>query len=344
MNHLDLELAWHSLAYRLGQKPSAEANFKVKPEDFFVDEVMGFEPDGEGEHLWLQIRKKDANTADVITRLSGLLKASPKVIGHSGLKDRWAVTQQWISVQLPGQDAPDLRGEIAPGVEVIAQQRHSKKLRPGTHKANRFEIRLRQVSDMAAAEEALRTVAQRGAPNYFGSQRFGHGGKNLLQAQALFAGKRIKSRNQKSMALSAARSLLFNRVASKRIESGVQPLAGECFMLSGTRSYFTADQIDDTIVDRLTSGDIQYSVPLWGKGELSSSSDAQLIEQEVVAEFAEFADGLVAQGLKQERRPLMIHPQQFSWQQQGDDLLLSFQLPTGCYATAVLREVVRFQE
>jgi tRNA pseudouridine13 synthase len=338
-----LSEAWVDLAYLHG-KPDAEAEFKQNPEDFFVDELMGFVPEGEGEHLWLQIRKRDANTADVITRLSGILSVSPKVIGHSGLKDRWAVTQQWISVQLPGQDAPDLLGEIAPGMEVIAQHRHTKKLRPGTHKANAFNIRLRNVSDIDAVEQALERVAKDGVPNYFGSQRFGHGGRNLELAQALFAGKRIKSRNQKGMALSAARSLLFNRVVSERIRNRLSVLAGDCFMLTGSRSFFTPELIDETIHKRLNSGDIQFSAPLWGAGELASQTAAKEAELAALGDFAEFADGLARAGLKQERRPILLHADDLTWCREGNDLTLAFCLPSGAFATAILREIVCFQE
>ncbi|GAA5218415.1 tRNA pseudouridine(13) synthase TruD [Corallincola platygyrae] len=341
--NFDLATCWHGLAY-LHQCPTGSGQLKKQPEDFFVDEVMGFEPSGEGEHLWLQVRKRDANTADVIKSLSGRLGVSPKVIGHSGLKDRWAVTQQWLSVQLPGQDAPDMLGELSPGVEVIAQTRHHKKLRPGTHAANCFEIRLRELTQPEECVERLENIIETGVPNYFGEQRFGREGKNLSLAQSLFAGKRIKSRNQKSMAISSARSFLFNRVASERVAQGLKPLDGESLMLSGSRSFFTAEQIDGEISERLANADVLLSAPLWGRGELPSIGSAGEIERASLVGCESLMEGLEGQGLKQERRPLILRPESLSWQVEGNEILLKFSLPTGSFATAVVRELIQIQE
>ncbi|RUO25811.1 tRNA pseudouridine(13) synthase TruD [Aliidiomarina minuta] len=336
-------------AYQAGKPPSATAIFKAQPEDFQVYEELGFELPAEqkAEHHWLYIKKRGANTEFVARQLARFAEVPIKQVSYSGMKDRQAVTEQWFSVQLPATTEIDWNHLQNDEFSILQISRQGRKLRRGTHASNRFIIRLRDISDSAALEQALQRVAEKGVPNYFGVQRFGHGGANLSKAQAMFAGRRIKDRHMRSLLLSSARSYLFNHYLNQRMQlHGLDRLlAGDALLLSGTRSYFIADadNAEDT-EQRLNSGDVELSGPLWGRGATPAQSDAADLESQLLDGFADFREGLEKAGLKQERRALLLRPQAFSWQWLEQDCIVYMRLPAGVYATSVLREVAELQE
>ncbi len=326
--------------------PPLRGLLRVVPEDFEVDEVLGFEPDGTGEHSFLRIEKRNANTEWVAQQLGRFAGVAPMCVGYSGLKDRHALTRQTFSVQLPGRADPDWSAMAIEGVRVLEACRHSRKLKRGAHAGNRFRIRLREIE--GSHDDAARRIGQvvaQGVPNYFGEQRFGRDGENLRAAHALFSGTRM-GRSQRGFALSAARSHLFNRVLDRRVADGCwdQALEGEVWMLAGTHSIFGPQELDDTLRQRLATFDIDPTGPLWGKGELRSSGQVAVLEQEVAASEADFASGLGAADLRQERRSLRLRAAEFahSWLADGT-LQLQFQLPSGTFATALIREICAIQ-
>jgi len=315
------------------------------PEDFRVDEVLPFVPDGEGEHALLQIEKRNSNTdwvAGLLARHAGVPRRD---VSYAGMKDRNAVTRQWFSVRLAGRPAPDWSALDSPALRVLQHSRHGRKLRTGALTGNRFQLRVRELQgDGARLAQCLGQLADRGMPNYFGSQRFGHDGANLEAALALFEGRlrRIK-RQQRSIYLSAARSLLFNRVLAARVAAGNwdQALPGEWLMLDGSRSGFRLELLDETIRQRLARHDIHPSGPMWGRGDPVAADQAAALERTVLADAATWRAGLEAAGLKQERRALRAPVRELEWTLEKDQLLLSFFLPKGSFATSLLRECVR---
>jgi tRNA pseudouridine13 synthase len=322
-------------------KPAASALFKRDYEDFIVDEVLPFEFSGDGEHMLVHLEKRGQNTAWVASQLAHVCNISPKNVSFAGLKDRQGVTRQWFSVQLPGKDNPDLSPILGESLSLIEMHRHHRKLRRGALSGNRFEIRLREVSDMPVALARLEQIAQGGVPNYFGSQRFGHQGRNVEAALKMFEGRRIKDRNKRSIYLSAARSLLFNQVVSARIDQGVfnQLMTGDCLGLSGSQSFFCPDWVDESIEARLAQGDLLLTAPMYGRGELPSRDSAKALESTILADYSAYCEGLETAGLKMERRGIKLLPQSLQWAVEGDTLILKFYLPAGCYATSVLREL-----
>lgn len=327
--------------------PEASALFKSVPEDFQVTEDLGFSPDGEGQHQLLRVRKREANTEWVAQGLAAFAGVSRAQVSFAGLKDRWALAEQWFSIDLAGRAEPDWSTLELPGVEVLEVARHRRKLRRGTLAGNRFALRLRQVSgDRPALEGRLARLAEQGAPNYFGPQRFGRGGDNLRGAESLFAGRRIRDRHRRGLYLSAARSALFNAVCSARVAAGTwcTILPGDVLSLTGSRSFFLARPDDPDLASRLAAGDVSPSGPLWGAGELPSRDATADLERRVLEPFAGWCRGLEAAGLRQERRALRVQPAALSWTWEGDDLWLRFGLPAGCYATAVVRELVQIPE
>ncbi|MGY5452654.1 tRNA pseudouridine(13) synthase TruD [Agarivorans sp. MS3-6] len=323
-------------------KPCCTGELKQQAVDFRVDEVLPFEFSGDGEHMMVKIEKTGENTAWVAKMLAEACEASPKVVSYAGLKDRHAVTTQWFSIQLPGKANIQLAENLGEGVKVIATARHNRKLKRGALSGNHFVIRLRNVSDIEQALQRAEHVANEGVPNYFGSQRFGRGASNIDNALAMFAGRRVKSREKRSMYLSAARSLVFNQAISQRIEQQLfkQVLDGDVMKFATSNAYFVAEQADQAILERFEQAEIELSAPMVGKGELACLDKALAFETSVLASYPEIVSGLSEAGLKMERRALALKPQQFSYHADANDLVLSFFLTAGNYATSILREIV----
>jgi len=333
---------------RLLEEPTATAVLRAQPADFRVDEVLGFVPSGEGEHWFLQIEKIGLNSDEVAARLAKLAEVKLMDVGYSGLKDRHAITRQWFSVYLPGQPSPDWMSLCDDELAILEVTQHSKKLRRGVHKANGFEITLREFDgDFSELQQRFEELQKNGFANYFGEQRFGHGGRNIDRALALFE-KRLRkvSRAKKSIYLSAARSWLFNCVLSERIQQGRwgQLQQGDVVMLHGSHSIFTIDEVDELLQQRLSEGDIHLTGPMWGKGNAKLGEEAQAWERACIASEPPLIAGLEAAGMKMERRPLRILPQEMSMRQIDESSVqLKFELPTGSYATSLLRELVNYR-
>jgi tRNA pseudouridine13 synthase len=323
--------------------PPLTATLRSIPEDFRVEEILGYEPDGEGEHAFLWVEKREANTDWVARELARFAGVSPMNVGYAGLKDRHAVTRQAFTVQLPGKADPDWNAFPHAEVNVLSSARHKRKLKRGALRGNRFVLVLRDVQgDRSRAEEVLQAIASRGVPNYFGEQRFGREGGNVAQARAMFAGRRV-DRDKRSILLSAARSHIFNSVLAARVERDAwdKPLEGDIWSLAGSRSWFGPEPFDDVLAARLAQGDIHPSGPLWGQGDSPAGGAAGELERDVAAAFGDLADGLVAARMDQERRPLRLLPKDLRWQWlDGNALELSFELPAGAYATVVVRELI----
>ncbi|OYU29081.1 MAG: tRNA pseudouridine(13) synthase TruD [Burkholderiales bacterium PBB2] len=304
----------------------ASAILKSLNEDFIVTELPLQLPSGAGEHLWLDVEKNGANTAFVAQQLAAAAGVQEWDVGYAGLKDRYAITRQWFSIYLPKGETPDLTQLQHPEFKVLSQSRHVKKLRPGDLQGNHFRIMLREVTgDRAAIELNLQAIASQGVPNYFGAQRFGHEGGNVEQGRAMLAREiRVRNPKKKGIYLSAVRSFVFNEVLALRIQQGLwgQVLPGDVMDAAG-----------------------RPTGPLWGRGRVSSSEQAQALENGVAAAHAVLCDGMEHAGLDQERRALVASPGELTWEwPQADQLLLSFSLPAGNYATSLLSEILSATE
>ena len=360
------------------------ATYKAHTTDFIVNELLPLEFTGEGEHLWLHIQKSGMNTAYLAKLLSEWADIPLRDVGFSGLKDRHALTTQWFSLRIPKKQLPD--SEFAPvdiganeSITILEQQWHNKKLNRGTHRANQFIITLRNIefvgfdtpspsseqllSVKQAVEQHLVIIGQSGVPNYFGPQRFGRSGNNIREALSLFArpvpearppsnkGKRKRvPREQNTMELSAARSLIFNEILAARVRDGSwnHGLAGEVFNLDGSGSIFASDEIDDTLRARLESGDIHPTAVLWGTGNEKVSGKAAAMETDIVAHsplLTQLAIGLEQRDIKAQRRALRLPIEALSWEWQDTEdsqiLILNFTLTTGSFATSVLASLVQ---
>ena len=366
-------------------QPIQQATYKANTTDFIVNELLPLDFTGEGEHLWLHIEKSGMNTAYLAKLLSEWADIPLRDVGYSGLKDRHALTTQWFSLRIPKKQLPPT--EFAPvdigeneTVTILAQHWHNKKLNRGTHRANQFVITLRDIqfasvgdkngennaspeqllSAKEAVEQHLTRIGRNGVPNYFGPQRFGRQGNNVREALSLFArppreprpqpkkSKRKRApREQNTMELSAARSLIFNEILAARVLNGSwnTGLAGEVFNLDGSGSIFTSETLDDTLHARIDSGDIHPTAVLWGTDNDKVTGSAADLESEVVQHsplLMQLATGLEQRDIKAQRRALRLPIEALSWEWSDDQtLVLNFTLTTGSFATSVLASLVQ---
>jgi len=329
---------------RVYGEPTSKAVLRREPVDFQVEENLGYEPEGQGEHVYLWVEKTGLNTQFVADRIAAFAEQPKRNVSFSGMKDRHAVTRQWFGVHMPGKAELDWPALNDSQLTIHKAIRHPRKLRRGSHRENYFSLRLTAVEgDKAEVERRLQAIKSGGFPNYFGEQRFGHEGRNTEQAERWFAGQFKPKRQQQSIYLSAARSWLFNQVLAERVrdKSWDQLLAGELLMLNGTHSVFTADD-DSSLNKRLQQGDIHPTGPMYGKaGKLACGEDVAALEQRVLGSFPALTQGLENKGLRAERRALRVIPGELVWQWEDDQLKLDFFLPSGCFATALVRELVR---
>lgn len=301
---------------------NTHALFRSCPEDFQVIEELGFDPAGEGEHVFLYIEKRGENTAWVADQVAQIAHVKQMDIGYCGRKDRHAVTRQWFSVYLPQRQnyvEPDWNGLNSDSVKVIKVSRHTRKLRKGEHQANRFLIGLRNVRghELRILNAKLETLFTSGVPNYFGEQRFGNHGNNLREAQVLLVdGKQYRDKQKRGLILSAARSYLFNQVLSERVKNGNW--------------------------NKLVEGEStpEPSGPLWGRGRSLVSGELLAFEERVLSGWHEWCHGMEHMGLNQERRALVLRPSacHHEWLD-NSHLVLGFTLESGAFATAFLQEL-----
>ncbi|NND66300.1 MAG: tRNA pseudouridine(13) synthase TruD, partial [Halioglobus sp.] len=288
-----------------GELPGS-ARIRARPEDFLVEEQLGFASDGEGEHALLLLEKRGRNTQDIARALAGLAAVPERDIGFCGLKDRNAVTRQWFSVGLAGSVEPDWSVlESGADLRVLEVSRHRKKLRRGVHRNNRFTLVLRDWSGNAAAQSArLQRVRDEGVPNYFGEQRFGREGHTLERALAwMGAGGRLR-RAQRSLYLSALRAHIFNALLAARLAAGnwLGMEAHAIAMLAGSRSFFRVEEVDDDLLRRVAEGDLHPGLPLWGRAKPDGAS------LQLPAELVALGAFLEDQGLALDYRAVRVIP------------------------------------
>ncbi len=329
--------------------PLGRAGFKTQPEDFIVEELLGFEPSGEGEHCLLWVEKRNLESNAAAARLADALGLRRRLVSHCGLKDRHAVTRQWFSLHMPGQPSPEPEALESEGLRVLSVTRNTRKLRRGIHQGNRFTIRLRQPDfSAAAAEERWGLISTMGAPNFFGSQRFGNEGRNVEKALAMFRGEFTPAdRLLRGLLLSSVRSQLFNAVVAERMARGIwdRALPGEVYGFPDNGTILLVGNQRGDEARRFAEGSLELTAPLWGGGELHSADEVRALEAEVMARFPELTAGLESAGLRQERRVMRLRPLNPTFAVlDGGDLQLSFDLPRGTYATTLLSELTVLEE
>jgi tRNA pseudouridine13 synthase len=330
-----------------GSGPIATGILRASPEDFEVVEILGFEASGAGPHALLTVRKRGANTEWVARELAHAAGCKPFEVGFAGLKDRHAVTSQAFTIPRGKRAAEEFIGLAGEGYEVTAAAAHQRKLPRGALEGNRFDITVRDVHcDAPQLRQRIESLASGGVPNYFGLQRFGRDGGNLLEvlhaAERQETGARGRGRPDRGFMLSAARSLIFNAILAARIEQGSwnRLLPGDVANLDGRGSVFAVPMPDEELQRRCAALEIHATAPLWGEGESLSAGEVWALEDSVAEQFPQALTAIRAERMNSERRPLRMRVRELTHDYDQDVLRLRFALPAGSFATSVLREII----
>ena len=351
---------------RVHPAPTGRGIIRHRAEDFVVEELLGFEPDGVGGHAWLLIRKRNANTEWLANQLAAFADVKPVDVGYAGMKDRHALTTQWFSVKVEGKSEPEWQALAGPDIEFLQITRHGRKLRTGALRGNQFRLQIRDFSgDRDELAERLVQLQRDGMANYFGKQRFGLQGQNLQKAWTMLTrGRRERDRHRRGLYLSAARSALFNQVLGRRVLAGTwnNILVGERAMLDGSQATFAVavprvsqhedhgagqdsddgsqGDLEATVLARARQLDIHPTGPLWGRGDRGVDGDVLALEMEVLEPYLEWREGLEKAGLNHERRALRVALRTLAWSLAGSgNVEINFDLPRGSYATELLAEL-----
>lgn len=325
--------------------PGCGGAFKLVPEDFEVEELPAYLPSGEGEHLYLWVEKRGRDSREVVKALCAALGVDEGDVGVAGMKDRQAITRQLLSV--PARAEARL-GEFAlEGVRILWSKRHGNKLRTGHLRGNRFTLRLRGVKDFGAARESLARLESRGLPNYFGDQRFGREGDNANFGRLLVLGERLPRRPdkfQRKLYLSAFQSRLFNRALVERLRSGTFDTAmlGDVLRREDSGGLFVCEEpaVD---IPRVESFEVSPAGPLFGPKMTASAHAVAELEARLLVEEGVTLDDFRRGGDETQgtRRPYRVRLGGVTWEAEGEDARLAFELPKGSYATEVLHELLK---
>ncbi len=317
-----------------------------EPEDFRVDEVPAYAHSGKGEHQFVQVRKRLLTTPELTKRLVRACGMSERDVGYAGLKDKYAVTTQWLSLATKAVISAEL--DLGPGVEILSVTRHDNKLRTGHLLGNRFTITLLGVAPDAAqkAEAVVARLREEGLPNYFGAQRFGHGGRNVDDALRFVArGGRSRNRFEQKLLPSVLQSELFNRYLTARVALGrAQLISGEVVRLEGAGAMFRVDDVAQE-QPRLAARDLHLTGPMIGPKMRPAAGDALALEQRLCRELGldEAMLGTLGRLAPGTRRDLFAPLADLSIEAVTDRsepaLRLAFTLPAGGYATEVIRQL-----
>lgn len=338
-----------NLPYLTAALPGIGGVLRTSPEDFVVDEEPAYMPSGTGDHVFVRIEKRGLTTPQAVERIARALGVNARDIGVAGMKDRHAVTRQWLS--LPPPVTPEAAAALAlDDIRILEHARHPHKLRTGHVRANRFVLRVRGVAgDPDARARAILDALARppGAPNWYGEQRFGRDGDNAEKGLAIVRGERPpRDRKLARLLVSSLQSKLFNDWLVARIGDGLyaRVLAGDILHKKGGGQFVCEDpSIDEP---RLAAGEVGITGPMFGDRmrRPSDGSPAAQREQAILdaAGLAADAFGNVRAIAEGTRRDAAIEVGAPSVVAIGADAIeVCFSLPGGAYATAVMREVMK---
>ena len=323
---------------------SGEGVFKQSPEDFDVSENLKFEPEGQGDHVYLYVQKTGANTEWLQRQLARIAELSVKDVGYAGLKDRHAVCRQWFSLYSPHRDLTFQ--ELPEGIQVLTQTRGKKKLKQVAVRSNTFKLKIYYSNiDKIKLNQQLTVIRERGFPNFFGNQRFGKDAANLNALLAVAKGKRLKPA-LRSLAISAGRSYLFNLMLNARVKQNTwdQWIEGDVAILNDSRSIFPVEIVDEELSRRLREFDIHPALPLYGLGEWPSQHEQRLLEQNVYSENPELVKALEKLKIEIMPRAGRVLPRDMQWTIEDECLQISFTLGAGSFATTLLEQVFDLRE
>jgi tRNA pseudouridine13 synthase len=322
-----------------------DAVLRASPEDFEVEEVPAYAPSGTGDHVLAFIEKRELTTREALRRICEAVGADLAQAGWAGLKDRHAVTRQWVS--LFGVAPERLRELEFEGLRVLEAARHPHKLRTGHLRANRFRIRLRKVdlSGIERLREVLNRIESLGLPNYYGEQRFGRGGDNADRALRWVLGKSRPPRKafNRKLEMSALQSELFNRCVAERVTDAAlgRVYRGDLMKRHDTGGLFAVQDDLEEAQARADRWEISPTGPIFGAKMRWPEGEARLREEALLRSVELTPDHLlkwkrIAPGT---RRFVRVSLPKTAVSVIDNTVELDFTLPAGAYATILLREI-----
>ncbi len=338
-----------NLPYLTAALPGIGGVLRTTPEDFLVDEEAAYPPSGTGDHVFVRIEKRGLTTPQAVDRIARALVINARDIGVAGMKDRHAVTRQWLS--LPPPVTPEAaRALVLDDIAILEATRHGHKLRTGHVRANRFVLRVRGVVDdaEARANAILAELARPpGAPNWYGEQRFGKDGDNAERGLAIVRGERPpRDRKLARLLVSSLQSKLFNDWLVARLADGLyaRVLAGDILHKQGGGQFVCEDaSIDEP---RLLAGEVGITGPMFGErmrrppdGSEAAEREQRILESAGLTTGAFASVRAIAEGTRRDATISVGAPSVHAVE--PGVLEVAFSLPGGAYATAVMREVMK---
>jgi len=333
-----------SLPFVSDPLPGIGGAIKARPEHFVVEEILPYTACGQGEHIYVTFRRGGWNTADAARAIQQHLKLAPTDVGYGGRKDKTAVVEQTFSLHC-GLDRPlaDVEGTLAElPFDILAIDRHRNKIKTGHVAANRFTIVVSQPEPDALprARAIAERLGQTGIPNFYGPQRFGHGWQNVKRGFALFPPSK-KTRKNPFM-VSVVQSTLFNIWLKQRMEAGGygQLLKGDIVKKTDTGGMFTVEDLAAE-APRFENGEVVYTGPIYGFKMKPAAETAGEREASLLAQYGLCAEDFRPLRSPGSRRPAILRPDDLEIHEASEGLQFTFTLPSGAYATTVLREFTR---
>ena len=355
--HVELDLP-----YITSDLPGIGGQLRATPEHFLVEEIGLYTPQGDGQHLYVNLTKVGMTTKEVQEQLARLFQLRPGEVGFAGMKDKHARTTQTFSLNV-GHQSPQLVEQFLAdamqrirdhlNVEVHWANLHRNKLRLGHLLGNRFIITMTNVEgelDVAVArgQAIVAAMARSGVPNFFGPQRFGASGGNVRQGMAMLLGERTKSaRWLRRLLATAYQSYLCNRYLARRVEMGafVHLLDGDVAKKHATGGMFS---VEDATVEqpRYAAQEISFTAPMYGSKMWAATGEAAELEAEILAHSPVTVEHFAAFGVEGTRRlgRLLLPDCTVAVNEALQGITIAFSLPKGAFATTVLREVMKVDE
>lgn len=333
--------------FMMPEFPAMEGRFKSRPEDFVVDEELAYPACGKGDYLYVRIRKTGLSTEALLSHVRSSLGLSQSEIGYAGMKDKLAVSSQWLS--FPRRAEAQLERLDSEHVKVLDTAVHTNRLKIGHLRGNHFRILLRGARESKAdpARTMLERMAAEGVVNIYGKQRFGKDHESVRVGRDVLLGEmRISgmSRMKRRFVISALQSYLFNSYALLRSRRGWlrKVLPGDVMKKRDTGGMFVVDAPHREQV-RMDRGELVITGPMFGKKMKRAEARALELETEVLTAaglnlycfepFHKLGAGT--------RRPLFVYPSEVKVEADGEGVAMSFFLPKGAYATVLVREIVK---
>lgn len=337
-----------SLPFVTPELPGFAGSVRRADADFVVEEVPLYAASGDGEHVYFTIRRSGRTTDEVGLAIAEAFGLRARDVGFAGMKDKHAVTTQRFSLHLPSADLDEAAARVRDhaDVEVLAVARHPHKLKRGHLLANRFDIRVRDVTpdSVERARAIAAQLARVGLPNYFGPQRFGDRGRNVERGRELVRGERsaLQTAWAGRMLGSAFQADLFNTWLAERIDAQLFRTLerGDVARKTSNGALFGVEDIAAEQA-RLERGEIAISGPIYG-ARMRQASGAPAARERALLERAGVAlEDFATARLDGDRRAAGVAVQDLETEGEDGALRLRFTLPKGSFATALLREMMK---